>query len=154
MAGGRTDGAIAFAGALLFGGAAAYWFGTQPAMAVLVGTEPVEHFVPAHYQASVFPAFGAMVALLAADMLRGKNRASWGGLFLAALLTHEAASRGRAGHFALWLLAVPALLITTWYKLVVWHDTLWFTVSIAAGAAVGILCHRLWKTPPRAKERQ
>ena len=140
-------------------------------MPVLVGTEALDQLVPAHYQASVFPAFGAMAALLAADLLRGVHRASWLArvallgctsalsvvrlagvlplsghmLFLAALLAHEVATRGRSGHVLLWVCALPSLALTTWYKLFVWHDATWFFVSLAVGAALGAACRLLWR---------
>jgi hypothetical protein len=165
------DGWIAGAGALALGIAAAIWFGSRPGNPVMIGMDRIDHLVPAHYQVCVFPAFGAMVALLAADILRDEHRASRTArgvllastsalacvrlagalplsghvLFLAALLVHELASRGRSGHVLLWLLALPAFGLTAWYKLFVWQDYTWFVASFGVGAGIGVACRWLWR---------
>lgn len=167
----RSDALVAIAGAFVLGIAAGVWFGVHPDRPVLVGTETIDHLVPAHYQASVFPAYGAAVALLGADLLRGRLRASWIArfallastsvlacirlagalplsghvLFLVALLAHEVASRGRSGNVVLWGCAIPALGVASWYKLVVWHDVMWFVVSGVVGVGIGAGCRVLWK---------
>ena len=166
-----VDGWIAGVGALVLGIAAAIWFGSRPGMPVMIGVDKIDHVVPAHYQVCVFPVFGAMVALLAADILRRQHRASWLArgallastsalacvrlagalpmsghvLFLTALLVHELASRGRSGHVLLWLLALPAFGLTAWYKLFVWQDFTWFAVSFGAGAGIGVASRWLWR---------
>lgn len=102
---------VAMAG-LAAGAAAWAWYAARPAQPVLVGLRRTHHRVPATYQASVFPTFGAVVArgidewrtlgdgrrlvLVAASStvavlrLGGALRWSGHGFFLGAVLAYEA----------------------------------------------------------------
>lgn len=138
-------------------------------MPVLAGLRATGALVPAHYQASVFPAFCWFSAALGLDLLRGSKRSSivpraallgstgllavarLGGalplsghaVFLAAVIGFELASpRSRDGAPtgpAAWL-AAPGLAITAWYKLAVWDDGPWLAASALVGGAVGVAC--------------
>lgn len=152
---------VAAIGAIACGAIGYAWFATRPEMAVLVGLQQRELGVPAHYQASVFPALGALSAVIAWDAWRGD--APWFGrallvivttalavlrllalvptsghaLFAAALVAHELRSRDAAKTpFALGLAAI-GLGVSAWYKLVVWADRGWFAASIVLGVAIG-----------------
>ena len=139
-------------------------------MRVLVGTEVLEQTVPLAYQVAVFPAFGALTALILVRF-RGHGRADRVGLATLALL---AASCGVAGlRLAGWLplsghalflsaaalyaatlpevrplrlplaLSIAGLAVTAWYKLVVWGDAAWFAVSCAVGCLLGWVLARV-----------
>lgn len=94
------------------GAVAWIWYAARPAQPVLVGRRRTQHRVPATYQASVFPTFGAVVArgidewltlgdgrrlaLVAASstvaVLRLRGALPWSGhgFFLGAVLAYEA----------------------------------------------------------------
>lgn len=158
------------AGALVATLASLAWFGSRPAMRVLVGTEALQQSVPLAYQVAVFPAFGALSALVVVRF-RGHGRADRMGLAAATLL---AVSSGAAGlRLAGWLplsghalflsaaalyaatlpevramrlplvLSVSGLAVTAWYKLAVWGDAGWFAVSCAAGCLLGWVLARV-----------
>ncbi len=152
------------AGALAATIAAVVWFGTQPAMRVLVGTEALEQTVPLAYQVAVFPAFGALTAL-ALVRFRGQGGRDRTGLTAAALvavsscaavvrlagwlpLSGHALFLSAAATYAMTLprvrtlrlplaLSVAGLAVTAWYKLAVWGDAGWFSLSCAAGCVLG-----------------
>ncbi len=70
-----------FAGGILLLGAAAggtglawLYFASRPPMPVLSGLRQTGALVPAHYQASVFPAFCWFSAALGLDLIRGSGR--------------------------------------------------------------------------------
>jgi hypothetical protein len=136
----------------------------RPETAVLVGTTPIALSVPAHYQASIFPAFGAFVATLGFDLvtrvhprrarallvllssalavvrLAGLVPLSGHAAFAAAFLAYELLAP-RPMRTPLGIpLASASLALTSWYKLWLWGDARWFLASIAAGAAVGGAC--------------
>ena len=152
------------AGALVATVASLAWFGTRPAMRVLVGTEALEQTVPLAYQVAVFPAFGALSAVVLVR-LRGHGRNDRMGLATVALVAISSGAAGLrlagwvplSGH-ALFLsaaalyaatlpemralrlslvLSVSGLAVTAWYKLAVWGDAGWFAVSCAAGCLLG-----------------
>jgi hypothetical protein len=126
----------------------------------------LEDFVPAHYQASAFPAFAALAAALAIDVVERRERASWAArLALLAVTSSVAIARlGGAvplsGHAVLFaavlayallpprapgsriaaVAAAPGLVITGYYKVFVWDDSAWFAASLAIGAATGFAC--------------
>jgi hypothetical protein len=128
----------------------------------------IEEFVPAHYQASAFPAFAALVAALAFDVVERSERASWAAR-LGLLATTSSVAIARlvgavplSGHAVLFaavlayallpprapgariaaVAAAPGLVITGYYKLFVWDDPAWFAASLATGAAIGFACSR------------
>jgi hypothetical protein len=57
-------------------GTAGAWafFAARPPMQVLVGTRPIDVWVPVHYQASAFPAFLTFTAALGLDAVNGRAR--------------------------------------------------------------------------------
>ena len=160
---------------MLIGAAAAgtglswLYFASRPPMPVLAGLRETGAFVPAHYQASVFPAFCWFSAALGLDLIRGTGRATLapraallastgilavarlGGalplsghaVFLAAVIGFELGAP-RAEKCAPTLpsawLAAPGLAITAWYKLAVWDDGPWLAASALVGGAVGLAC--------------
>jgi hypothetical protein len=141
------------------------YFASTPPMRVLVGTRPLDVFVPAHYQASAFPAFAAYVTALASDIaargdprrtlrrvalvlvtsglaivrLRGALPLSGHALFLAAVMANELPRRVRRRIPIACAFAVPGLAITAWYKVAVWHDYGWFAASLVVGFLLGLV---------------
>lgn len=139
------------------------WFWLRPPMRVLVGSETIDAFVPVHYQAASFPAFGAMgAAVLWAWWQRHPERRdharaallltcsivalarliagiplSGHVVFLTAALVFEGWLRGPRRTPYAWWLACAGFAVTGWYKLAVWNDTTWFAVSAVAGVAIG-----------------
>jgi hypothetical protein len=155
---------FALAAAVLGGLVSFAWFAARPAMPVLAGMQPLALTVPAHYQAAVFPAFGAFIATVAFDAAdRGsplRERLvlalvtsalallrllaivplSGHAFFCAALFAHDlCAPRTVRTPFGL-TLAGASLGVTAWYKLFAWADGWWLLASTAAGAAVGAIC--------------
>jgi hypothetical protein len=153
--------AIGGASIATFAGTA--WFWAHPPMHVLVGSETIDALVPVHYQASAFPAFGAMVAavLLALWERRAERRdrvraalllscsivaaarllvtipLSGHVVFLTAALVFERWLHvSKRVPFA-WLLACAGIVVTAWYKLAVWDDYAWFAMSGVVGVAMG-----------------
>lgn len=144
-------------------GIAAYVaFALAPPMRALVGTTPIDAWVPPLYQAAAFPAFGAHLAGLA-SLVRDRSRAratlarasllgtlgalavirllgaiplSGHALFLGAALAFDLRGGGPEARDRR-LLAAMGLLVTAYFKLFVWHDVLWLAVSLAAGAGFG-----------------
>lgn len=167
----RVRWAATIAGAAVLGVGSWLWFASRPGMPVLVGTRQLAELVPAHYQACVFPAFGALIGLIGLDLVQ-RSGGSWRGramvvavtsalsvlrllgwlpmsghaLFLSAAMVHERATPDRD---RVWLFAIPGLGVTAWYKLAVWDDPLWFVVSCAAGALVGWVAGRVVGTGRR-----
>jgi hypothetical protein len=151
-------GAAALAAALVWWIAAAL-----PPMHVRVGDHTTAELVPPAYQVSVFPAFAAFAVALLFDLLGGQERRTWlaraallvvtggvalvrlggwlplsgHGLFLAAVLAYEVTRPAAPDAHVLAALVVPGLLVTGWYKLVVWTDPWWLLASLAFGAALG-----------------
>lgn len=150
---------------------AAAWtlFARLPAMPVRVGMSAVDGSVPLGYQLSVFPAFGAFLGGLAADVARAEARRTWlprallAAGFCALAVARVAGALPLSGHavvlfgvlayavtapadrdaHVLAALATPALLVVAWCKLVVWGDPVWFAASAALGAAAGAAVARI-----------
>jgi hypothetical protein len=139
-------------------------FGPAAQAHVLVGRAVADASILLGYQLSVFPVLGAFAGALAIDAARGENRRSFvpralliassgvlglvratGALpvsghafFLLAVIGYELAPPGsnRDADVSL-ALALPALLVVGWCKLVVWGDPAWFGLSAALGLGVG-----------------
>jgi hypothetical protein len=166
----RANAIEAAAGAVALVASWIYFANTAP-MQVLVGTEALDAFVPAHYQASAFPAFAAYSTSLAFDLARGcrlQNATrriallgitsalaalrldgslplSGHALLLGAVLANEIARRAYLRSRVTTAFAVPGLLVTAWYKLFVWGDVGWFAASVAVGVVLGVLL--AWRDP-------
>jgi hypothetical protein len=167
-----TRGASALVGAAFATAAAWAAFSRMPAMPVRVGHVVLETTVPLGYQLSVFPAFGAFLAVLALDVARGDDRRTWlpralllastgllatarllgalplsgHGIFLFAALAYELApppSRDAQDSHVSMALAIPGLLVVGWCKLVVWGDPVWLGASAALGAVIGLALARI-----------
>ena len=122
---------------------------------MLVGTEAIDQVVPAHYQASAFPAFAALaiaaaierdprrVALLtttsalAIARLDGRLPVSGHATFLAAATAFELTTRATEARHVRLALAIGGLGVTAYYKLAAWNDTTWFATSTLLGTALG-----------------
>jgi hypothetical protein len=141
------------------------WLALEPTQAaeVQIGDTLTKASVLRGYQLSVFPALGAFVGALALDASRAQDPRSLRpravlvasavllsigrlagalplcghALALFAILGYELAPpSSRDAHLSL-ALAVPALLVVGWCKLVVWGDPAWFGLSAALGLAIG-----------------
>jgi len=164
-------------GAAAVTGGMAGWavFAYLPPMQVLVGTERVQSWAPVWYQASVFPAFAAFMAAAGLDALAGRDR-WWTRLAAGSILALLAGARLSdgipiSGHAACsaaliaeallaprreekgWVigLAAASLLITAWYKLMVWGDAKWFAVSLVVGVLVGGVAGRFGRRVGQGK---
>lgn len=163
----RSGRELGFIGTCALAAAAASWivFASLPASRVMVGTHTIDSVVPLHYQASVFPAFGAYCGALALDLVAG-DRSIWLGRVVlvvavvglvvvrltghiglsghavgcAALGMESMAGRRRSESGVVLALAAMGLAVTGWYKLGIWGDPGWFLLSVATGAAVGYGC--------------
>lgn len=139
-------------------------FAMAPPMRALVGTTPLDALVPPVYQASAFPAFGAHLAALgslvrarapwpllapragllvtlgalAIVRLLGAIPLSGHALFLGAALAFDGRGGGPASRDRR-LLSALGLGVTSYFKLFVWGDALWFAVSLGVGAPLGVL---------------
>ncbi|MBI5534975.1 MAG: hypothetical protein HY898_19765 [Deltaproteobacteria bacterium] len=163
----RSTRQIGFIAACGLASGAAAWvvFASLPATRVLVGTRAIDAVVPVHYQVTVFPAFGAYCAALAMDVARRERARVIGRALLvaavvalavvrlagqvglsghavccAAVAVESLASRQRSEWVLVVLLAMAGLAVTGWYKLWIWGDPVWFVVSVATGAAIGLAC--------------
>ncbi|MEZ4313284.1 MAG: hypothetical protein R3F14_35130 [Polyangiaceae bacterium] len=147
-------------------------FAAIPPMRVRVGREVVDAWVPAHYQAAAFPAFGAILYLVGRGFREGDGL--WGGraallgascavavtrllgahplsghaVFLAAVCAHELAARRRSP--VLLGAAALGLAITGAYK-AEWGDGVWGAVSAGVGAVLGAASWRVGRSGAGAK---
>jgi hypothetical protein len=139
----------------------AWWFAWHP-QHLLVGVTVRATLVPWWYQASAFPPFFLLLAMLlesrnrriiafllagcsalAAVRLSGLIPLSGHAVFLSAALGYAVATRDRP----VGLSAAAGLLLTAWYKLQ-WRDELFFAVSCMVGATWAGLCLKRWPPAP------
>jgi hypothetical protein len=143
----------------------------RPPQRVMLGTHLLDLDVPAIYQVCVFPPFAAWVASIGLAARRCGARAQVASMALLAMLillafvrlgggiplsghalclsaiVAETPVSPRVGAVLIASLAAAGLAVTAWYKVVVWHDPIWFALSVVAGAAMGVAAgagsHRL-----------
>jgi hypothetical protein len=167
---GRRDGRVElFLAAALVTAVAWAGFHLGPPMPVQVGMVRINETVPADYQASAFPAFTVFVLALVRDVLRDSARSTWlprailigltgliavvrltGALplsghavFLAAVIAYEVIPPlSPEGKLAAVLAALGSLIVG-YYKIGVWGDWIWLTLSVTAGAVIGT-GSRIW----------
>ena len=144
------------AGAVAGAGAWA-WFAARPETPVYVGLRKTDWYAPALYQASAFPAFGAVVAQGVADLLeygdsrrlllaglssalgvmrlRGWLPGSGHAFFLGAVMGFESMARQRRSTAAL-AYALGGLAVTLPYK-ARWRDLGGAAMALCLGSLVG-----------------
>jgi hypothetical protein len=129
----------------------------------MVGMTAIADVVPAHYQASAFPAFAAFAAAAVADhahlperawrrvvllviagsiavvRLRGDLPLSGHALFLCASAAFDVRAADDEARAARLGLAFAGLATTAAYKLFVWRDFGWLAASAVVGLTLGIV---------------
>lgn len=162
----RSSERAALLAAACSGVAAWAGFALVPPMQVRVGRELIDAWVPPHYQAAAFPAFGALLLLVwrgrrdrgplwlgrvvilgacssvAVVRLLGAHPLSGHAVFLAAVAAHEAFGRERSP--VLLGSAALGLSVTAAYK-ALWGDTFWGAMSVGAGAAIGAISRLVFR---------